>query len=36
MVSDNWQEYETQICVSLSTDEVDVLPGNTGLDHRCI
>lgn len=29
---DNWQEYETQICVFLSTDEVDVLPGNTVLD----
>lgn len=31
-VSGDLQEYKTQICVSLSTDEVDVLPGNTVLD----
>lgn len=31
-VSGDLQEYETQICESLSRDEVDVLPGNIVLD----
>lgn len=31
-VSGDLPEYETQICVSLSTEEGDVLPGDTAPD----